>query len=150
MYDTGLGGVRDDDLQVVALREIQHLVPFAIGVHAAAAGGNDALVVHFDALLAAAQVQGIQAFLRVDQVSQALRDRLYQHDFAVETCLFVGDIDKIVHERTQEVAFTELHHFFRSFFQNIAFVPGFFQDLVIQLSHIGTLSFIVSHRSLLR
>ena len=135
VHDAGLGGVGDDDVQIVGFGEFQHLVPVPVGVDAAADAGDDALVVHLDALFVAAQVQGVQAFLLVDQVGQALGDRLHQDDFAVVSNLFVGDVKEIIDKGAQEVAFPELHHLFGRAAENVSFVSGFREYFVIQLIH---------------
>ena len=106
--DAGLGGVGDHDLQRFAAGHFKHLVPFLIGVEAAAHAGDDALVIHLLAVFPAPQVEGVQAFLGVDHLGEALGDGLHQHHFAVEAGFFVGDVDKIVNESSQKAALTEL------------------------------------------
>ena len=134
--DAGLGGVGNDDLQVVAPGQLQHLVPLGVGVQAAADGGDDALLIHLFAVLAATQVQRIQSLLVVDVLGQALGDGLHQHHLAVPVGLLVGDVKEVVHECPQEVAFAELHDLLRRVFQDVAVVAGIFQNLVIQQCHI--------------
>ena len=135
VHDARLGGIAHDDFQVGAPGKLQHLVPVSVGIHAPAHAADHALVVHLAAVLAAPQVQGIQPLLLVDQVRQALRDRLHKHHLAVEPGFFVGNVDKVVHKCPQEVAFPELHHFLRCAFQDVPLVSGFLQYLVIQLCH---------------
>ena len=68
--DTGFGGVGNNDLQVVAGSDFHHGIKtiFFIGVQAAGNGGNDPLVIHLPAVLAAPQIQRIQAFLLIDHI----------------------------------------------------------------------------------
>ena len=60
----------DDDLQLGADSQSQNIGPLAlqVGAHAVADAGDHPLGVHFLALLAAAQVQGVQTLLRIDPV----------------------------------------------------------------------------------
>ena len=135
VHNARFRGVAHDDLQLFSPGQLQRLVPLAVGIDAPADRGDDALVVHPFALFASPQIQRVQAFLFVDQLRQPLGNGLHQHNLAVESGLFVGNVDKVVHEGAQKVAFAELHHFFGRRFQNIAVITCLFQHFVIQLFH---------------
>ena len=139
--DAGLGGVGDDDLEILRAGQSQNFVPLALGVGADAVGdaGDDALCIDLLALLAAAQVQGVQALLLVHPVRHLgeVGDGLHQLDLAVEASLLVGDVDKVIHECAQEIALAELHHLNGCVLEDIAVVTGAFQNLVIQSFHLS-------------
>ena len=145
--DAGLGGVGDDDLQILGASQLQHLSPLAILIRADTVGhaGDHALGVHFLAFLTAAQVQGVQALLLVDPVSHLgeVGNGLHQLDLAVEAGFLVGDINKVIHERAEEVALTELHHLDRGILEDVAVVTSLCQNLVIQSFHFAVLLFML-------
>ena len=137
--NAGLGGVGDDDLQLGADSQSQNIGPLAlqVGAHAVADAGDHPLGVHFLALLAAAQVQGVQTLLRIDPVCHLgeVANGLHQADLAVPVGLLVGNIKEIINEGPQEVALAELHDLDRCILQDVAVVAGLLQDLVIQSFH---------------
>ena len=135
--DTGLGGVGNDDFQVVAGGNVHHLfvISFFIRVQAAGYTGDHALVIDLLAVFAAAQVQGVQALLFVDHLGQAGGDGLNQNALAVPVSFFVGKVKPVVNKGTQEVALTKLQNLFGGIFQNVAIITGFFKDLIIQSFH---------------
>ena len=139
--DAGLSGVGDDDLQVLRAGQSQHFVPLALGVGADAVmhAGDDALCIDLLALLAAAQVQGVQTLLLVDPVRhlREVCDGLDELDLAVVASLLVGNIKEVIHECAQEVALAELHHLDGCVLEDITVVAGAFQDLVIQSFHLS-------------
>ena len=94
-------------------------------------------------LLAAAQVQGVQALLLVDPVRHLgeVADGLHQLDLAVVASLLIGDIIEIIHESTQEVAFAELHDLDGGILEDIAVVASLSQNLVVQSFHLCVLLF---------
>ena len=98
--DARLGGVGGDDLQCGAGCQGQHLVPlvFAVRAHAVGHAGDHPLVIHLLALVAAPQIQGVQALLGVDPVCHLgeIADGLHQADLAVPARLLVGDIKEVV------------------------------------------------------
>ena len=101
--------------------------------------GDDALCIDLLALLAAAQVQGVQTLLLVDPVSHLgeVCDGLDELDLAVVASLLVGNIKEVIHECAQEVALAELHHLDGCVLEDITVVAGAFQDLVIQSFHLS-------------
>ena len=132
--DTGLGGVGNDDFQIVADSHFHHLtVAFGlIGIQAAGHAGDNTLVVHLLTVLAATQIQGVQAFLLVDHLSKAGSDGLHQAALAIPAGLLIGQVEPVVHKATQEVAFAELQYLFRCFFQNVSVIAGFFQGFIVK------------------
>ena len=144
MHNTGFRSIGNDDLQICTPGQFQHLVPFSVGIDAAADCGNDPLVVYFDALLASSEIQGVQTFLFVDQIRQSLGNGLYQYNLAVESGLFIGNIKKIIHKGAQEITFAELHDFFGRRFQNIAVITCLFQYIIVQLFHLLILQYGIS------
>ena len=138
--NAGLGGVGYNSLQILRASQCQNLVPLVVdvGAHAVGHAGDHPLCVHLLALLAAAQVQGVQALLLVDPVCHLgeVADGLHQLDLAVVAGLLVCDIIEIVHESTQEVALAELHHLNGSILQDVAVVASAFQNLVVQSFHL--------------
>ena len=138
--DTGLGGVGYNCFQILRAGQGQHFIPLVIDVGADAVrhAGDHTLCIHLLALLAAAQVQGVQALLLVDPVSHLgeVADGLHQLDLAVVASLLVGDIIEIVHECAQEVSLAKLHDLDRGILEDVAVVAGLRQNLVIQSFHI--------------
>ena len=138
--DAGLGGVGYNRFQILRAGQSQHFIPLAIDVGADTVrhAGDHALCIHLLALLAAAQIQGVQALLLVDPVSHLgeVANGLHQLDLAVVASLFVGDIIEIVHECAQEVPLAKLHDLDRGILEDIAVVAGLRQNLVIQSFHI--------------
>ena len=141
--DASLGGVGYNSLQLLRAGQLQHFVPLVAHVGADAVGhaGDHPLCIDLLALLAAAQIQGVQALLLVDPVGHLgeVADGLHQLDFAVVARFFVGDIIEVVHESAQEVALAELHDLDGSILQDVAVVASLFQNLVIQSFHFGVL-----------
>ena len=138
--NTGFGGIGNNDLQIIGNSHLHHLVEAAFLVRVQAAGhrGNDALIIYLLTILAAAQIQSVQAFLLIDHLCKAGSDglrlaalavpagpRLNRAAFAIPVGLFVCQIEPVVDECPEEVAFTELQYLLRCIFQNIAFVAGF-------------------------
>ena len=138
--NAGLGGVGYNGLQLFGAGQSQHFVPLAvhIGAHTVGHAGDHALGIDLLALLAAAQVQGVQALLLVDPVRHLgeVADGLHQLDLAVVAGLLVGDIIEIVHECAQEVPLAKLHDLDRGILEDVAVVAGLRQNLVIQSFHI--------------
>ena len=137
--DTGLGGVGNDDLQIVGHGDLHHLVEafLLIGVQATGNGGNDPLVIHLLALFAAAQVQGVQALLLIDQLCQAGSNGLHQAALAVPAGLLIGQVEPVVDESPQEITFTELQNLLGCVLQNVAGVAGLLQNFIIELFHVN-------------
>ncbi len=132
--DTGLGGVGGDVLEVVALGDLDDFGPIlgnmriVAGVH----DGDHALAVDLLAVLAAAEIQGVQTFLLVDELGQTHGDGLHQGDLAVPVRQFVGHIEPVVHERAEKVALAELQDLDRRILQDVAVVAGVFQDFIVK------------------
>ncbi len=136
--DAGLGGVGDDDLQIVGGGQVHHGLEALglIGVQAAGHGGDNPAVIHLFPSLAAPQIQGVQAFLLVDHVCQARGDGLNQAALAVPAGLLVGQVEPVIDKGPQEIAFAELHHLFRGALENVALIAGLFQGGIIEFFHI--------------
>ena len=136
--DAGFGGVGDDVLQIIGNGNFHHSFEALslVGVQAAGDRGDDPLVVYLLAVLAAAQVQGVQAFLLVDHLSKAGSDGLNQNALAVPAGLLVGQVKPVVYECAQEIAFAELHNLFGGIFQDVAGVTGLLKDFIIELFHV--------------
>ena len=143
--NAGLGGVGYNGLQLFGAGQSQHFVPLAvhIGAHTVGHTGDHALGIDLLALLAAAQVQGVQALLLVDPVRHLgeVADGLHQLDLAVVASLLIGDIIEIIHESTQEVAFAELHDLDGGILEDVAVVASLSQNLVVQSFHLCVLLF---------
>ena len=144
MYIPGFCGIGDDDLQIFAPGKFQYAFPVFVRIDAAADRGDHPLVIHLYAFFTPAEIQGIQAFLFVNQLRQSLGYGLHQHDLAVKSGFFIRDINEIVHKGAQEISFAELHHFFRSLFQNITIITCLFQYIIVQLIHLFTLQYGIS------
>ena len=138
--DAGFSGVGNDGLEIGRTCQFQHFVPLAVdvGAHTVGHAGDHALCIDLLALLAAAQVQGVQALLLVDPVRHLgeVADGLHQLDLAVVAGLLVCNIVEVVHESAQEVALAELHHLNGSILQDVAVVASAFQNLVVQSFHL--------------
>ncbi len=136
--DACLGGVGNDDLKIVAGGDVHHLLKALLLIRVQAAGdaGDNALVIDLPAVFTAAQIQGVQTLLLVDHLGQAGGNGLDQNALAVPVGLLVGQIEPVIHERTQEVALAELQDLLRGVFQNIAVVAGFCKNFIIQGIHI--------------
>ena len=95
------------DLGLVAGSNFQHSGE-ALGlirIQAAGNRGDDPLIVHLFAVLAATEVQGIQALLLVDHLSQTRSDGLHQAALTVPAGLFVGSSDNSFLSVRQEPSF---------------------------------------------
>ena len=136
--DACLGGVGNDDLKIVAGGDVHHLLKALLLIRVQAAGdaGDNALVIDLFAVFTAAQIQGVQTLLLVDHLGKTRGDGLDQNALAVPVGLLVGQIEPVIHERTQEVALAELQDLLRGVFQNIAVVAGFCKNFIIQGIHI--------------
>ena len=138
--DAGLSGVGNNGLQIGRTCQFQHFVPLAVdvGAHTVGHAGDHALCIDLLALLAAAQVQGVQALLLVDPVCHLgeVADGLHQLDLAVVAGLLVCDVIEVIHESTQEVALAKLHDLDGCILQDVAVVAGAFQNLVVQSFHL--------------
>ena len=74
------------------------------GIHA----GDDALAVDLFTVLGAAKIEGVEALLTIDHLSQSLSDGLNEGNLAVPAGFFVGHIEPVIHEGAEEVSFAEL------------------------------------------
>ena len=136
MHDAGFRRVAHHDFQVCAAGNLQHLVPFPVGIEAPADAADHTLFVHFPAVFAAPQVQGVQAFLLIDQLRKSLGNRLYQYGLPIVSNPFVRQVKKVINEGPQEISFPELQNFLGPVLQHVSIVPGLLQNLVIQLFHL--------------
>ena len=136
--DAGLGGVGNDDLEIVAGGDLHHLTEALLLIRVQAAGdaGDNALVIDLLAVFTAAQVEGVQTLLLVDHLGQTRGDGLDQNALAVPVSLFVGKVEPIVNKCAEEVAFAELQDLFGGVFQNVAVIAGFRKNIIIQGFHI--------------
>ena len=80
------------------------------GIHA----GDDALAVDLFTVLGAAKIEGVEALLIIDHLSQSLSDGLNEGNLAVPAGFFVGHIKPVIHEGAEEVSFAELQDLDRS------------------------------------
>ena len=145
--DAGLGGVGNDDLEIVAGGDLHHLTEALLLIRVQAAGntGNDALVIDLLAVFTAAQVEGVQTLLLVDHLGKTRGDGLDQNALAVPVCLLVGKVEPIVNKCAEEVAFAELQDLFGGVFQNVAVITGFRKNIIIQGFHRRFLLIIINH-----
>jgi len=113
--DAGFGGVGDDEADGGLAETGDGVVPLFVRIQPAADGGDEAA--RFDGLAAldAAEEDGVEAVLLVEQGDLAGGERLDDGDAAVEESVFVEDVEHPVGERAEEVAFAELDDTFRKF-----------------------------------
>ena len=135
--DACLGGVGNDDFQIIAGGNLHHLLEALLLIRIQAAGnaGNDALVIDLLAVFTAAQIEGVQTLLLVNHLGQARGDGLNQNALAVPAGLLVGQIKPVINECTQEVALAKLQDLLGCILQDIAVVAGFCQNFIIQGFH---------------
>ena len=110
--DTGLGGVGDDNLQIVGDGDLHHgaVVVLAVRVDAAAAGADHAGLVNRVAVLLAAHQHGVQVVLSIDAIGKAkgAADGLHHDNLAVPAGGLVAHVKETVDEGAQEIALAKL------------------------------------------
>ena len=111
--DARLGGVRyhEAHLRLVGQRHEGRVL--RVGVQCAAYHVYALYRVHGLTVLAALQVDVVQAVLPVQHVHHTLLDGLHHHHRAVEVSLLVHVPDNPIHKCAQEVTLAELYHLFR-------------------------------------
>ena len=139
--DAGLGGVGDDDLQVVGDGNFHHgtVVGLAVRIDAAAAGANHTGLVNRVAILFAADQHGIQVVLGVDAVGKAkgATDGLDHDDLAVPASRLVAHVEEAVDEGAQEVTLAKLQDLLGCVLgQHVALVADLLKRLVADVLHL--------------
>ena len=110
--DAGLGGVRDDEANLGLVGQSHEGGILAVWVQGAANHVDALQRIHGLAVLAALQVDVVQAVLAVEPFCHTALDRLYDNDRTVEVGLLVHVPDNPINERAEEVSFAKLNHFF--------------------------------------
>ena len=125
--------IGDDHFQVIALRKLHQrfIIFFLVGIQAACNRRDDSLAVDFFPVLAAAQIQGVEPFLLIDQFRKSRGDRLDKNFLAVPYALLIGKIKPVIHERAEEIALSELHDFHRRILQDISLISRVLQHLIV-------------------
>ena len=139
--DASLGGVGDDDLQVIGDSNLHDgvVVGLAVRVEAAAAGADHAGLINRVAVLLAAYQHGIQVVLGIDAVGKAkgAADGLYHDDLAVPAGGLVAHVKEAVHESAQEVALAKLQDLLGGVLgQHVALVANLLERLVADVLHL--------------
>ena len=86
------------------LSPVCSVIRVVAGIHT----GDDALAVDLFAVLGAAKIEGVEALLVIDHLSQSLSNGLNEGNLSVPAGLFVGHIEPVIHESAEEVSFAEL------------------------------------------
>ena len=139
--DAGLGGVGDDDLQVIGDGDLHHgaVVVLAVRVEAATASADHAGLIDRVAVLLAAHQHGVQVVLDIDAVGKAkgTADGLYHDDLAVPAGSLVAHVTEAVHESAQEVALAKLQDLLGGVLgQQVALVADLLERLVADVLHL--------------
>ena len=139
--DAGLGGVGDDDLQVVGDGDLHDgaVVVLAVRVEAAAASADHAGLINRVAVLLAAHQHGVQVVLGIDAVGKAkgAADGLDHDDLAVPAGGLVAHVKEAVHESAQEVALAKLQDLLGGVLgQHVALVADLLERLVADVLHL--------------
>ena len=138
--DTGLGGVGDDNLQIVGDGDLHHgaVVVLAIRIEAAAAGADHTGLVDRVAALLAAHQHGVQVILSVNAVGKAkgTADGLDHDNLAVPAGCLVAHVKEAVDEGAQEIALAKLQNLLgRVLGQQVALVADLLERLVADVLH---------------
>ena len=139
--NAGLGGVGDDDLQVIGDGDLHDgvVVGLAVRVEAAAAGADHAGLINRVAVLLAAHQHGVQVVLGIDAVGKAkgAADGLHHDDLAVPAGSLVAHVKEAVHESAQEVALAKLQDLLGGVLgQHVALVANLLERLVADVLHL--------------
>ncbi len=110
--DAGLGGVGDDETDFGLFGQCQEGIVLRVGIQAAANDVDTLEGVHRLAVLAALQVDVVQAVLAVEPVDHTAIEGLDDDDGTIEVCLLVHVPDDPIYECAEEVAFAELNDLF--------------------------------------
>ena len=139
--DTGLGGVGDDNLQIVGDGDLHHgaVVVLAVRVDAAAAGADHTGLVNRVAVLLAAHQHGVQVVLGVDTIGKAkgAADGLDHDNLAVPAGCLVAHVKEAVDEGAQEIALAKLQNLLRRVLgKKIALVADLLERIVADVLHL--------------
>ena len=139
--NTGLGGVGNDDLQVVGDSHLHDgmVIRLAVRIEAAAAGADHAGLVNRVAVLLAAHQHGIQVVLGIDAVGKTIgaADGLYHDNLAVPAGCLVGHVKEAVDEGAQEIALAKLQNLLgRILGQQVALVADLLERIVADVLHL--------------
>ena len=111
--DTCFGGVRNHEANLRLVSQSHEGIILGVGVQCAADNVDALQGVHGLTVLAALQVDVVQAVLTVQPLYHTLVDRLYDNDTTIEVGLLVHVPDNPIYECTEEVSLTKLNHLFR-------------------------------------
>ncbi|MPL98477.1 hypothetical protein SDC9_44682 [bioreactor metagenome] len=108
--DTGLGGVGDDEAQVLTGCELYILLVIVglVRIEAAADAVDRSVLLDGFLVLHTPEDGGVQALLGVDHIAQAPVQGLDEDYIAVEIGLLVENVDHPIDERSEEVPLSEL------------------------------------------
>ena len=139
--DAGLGGVGDDDLQVIGDSDLHDgaVVVLTVRVEAAAASADHAGLVNRVAVLLAAHQHGVQVILGIDPVGKAkgTADGLDHNDLAVPAGGLVAHVKETIHKGAQEVALAKLQDLLGGVLgQHVALVANLLERLVADVLHL--------------
>ena len=131
--DTGLGGVRNDVLEIIRLCKLQECLKAlcSIRIDAVLDSGDHTLVVHLLTILRTTKVQGVETLLRIDILGETLCDRLNEGHLTVPVRMLVCHIEEIVNECTEEITLAKLHHLHRCILQDISLITRLLKYLII-------------------
>ena len=138
--DAGLGGVGDDDLQVIGDGDLHHgaVVVLTVRVEAAAASADHAGLIDRVAVLLAAHQHGVQVVLGIDAVGKAkgAADGLHHDNLAVPAGCLVAHVKEAVDKGAQEIALAKLQNLLgRVLGQQVALVADLLERLVADVLH---------------
>ena len=138
--NTSLGGVGDDNLQIVGDGDLHHgaVVVLTIRIEAAAAGADHTGLVDRVAALLAAHQHGVQVILSVNAVGKAkgTADGLDHDNLAVPAGCLVAHVKEAVDEGAQEIALAKLQNLLgRVLGQQVALVANLLERLVADVLH---------------
>ena len=139
--DAGLGGVGDNDLQVIGDGDLHHgaVVVLAVRVEAAAASADHAGLIDRVAVLLTANQHGVQVVLGIDAVGKAkgTADGLHHDDLAVPAGGLVAHVKEAVHESAQEVALAKLQDLLGGVLgQHVTLITDLLERLVADVLHL--------------
>jgi len=111
-FDSGFGGVGEDEPDIFTAESADGFEPLMIGVQAAFDTFDDFFIFHDFAVFDTAEDKGVKTFLSVDHIAHSLFEGLNDLDHSVEFSLFVHGVDHPVDECAEEVTFAELNDFY--------------------------------------
>ena len=139
--DAGLGGVGDNDLQVIGDGDLHHgaVVVLAVRVEAAAASADHAGLIDRVAVLLAAHQHGVQVVLGIDAVGKAkgAADGLHHDDLAVPAGSLVAHVKEAIDKGAQEIALAKLQDLLGGVLgKQVALVADLPERLVADVLHL--------------